>query len=719
MDKSKQIKSYQTLLWLGLVILAATLAYFFWPTGVTHSSTPVSVSLSGPESAPQPALTTIAPAPTPTPPIPVDTGSDLPPVPTPPPGGVAGLLVPPVEAVGWASNLDGRSHFGFPNIHAGRFDGYSYHGAFQFDLSPIPPGTTILYAAVELTGLEARYLSPGGVWQLHLLDSAIDAGWAELTYEALHQADVDATLSPHLNPANLGGGRTNLLALDSAQIALLAERLSTGRVSFRLDGPSAGDDNLFTWDSGYRGGEALDTRPKLRLVLLPPPAPEYVIVTSTPTPDNVITVAAMAAEATAVADLVGTYTPVPENWVTPIVVTPQPTPANTATAAHQAAAATAEAFLFGPATATPPNLWTATPTPRSNASRVLAAGQVTLADYVIVTSTPTPDNVITVAAMAAEATVFAQTVGTYTPVPENWVTPIVVTPQPSPANQATALYRQAEATAEAFLNGPVVATPVNLWTATPTPVFVSVEGQVATPWATPTPTALPLAIPDSLVGKIAFLSNRSGGPEPLREPLVYIVDPDGGNLAVLTDRAVYAAAVARDQYSADQRFRVFVKEARRFDNQQVPALYFYDYFYNVEEQITHFGAGGAWDPVWSPAREQIAFVSNDSGDDEIWVVNRDGSEPRQLTPSNTAFNAREIGKDTFVPEIDGHPSWSPDGSKIVFWSSRTGHRQIWVMEADGSNLYSLSTTAYDDWNPVWIKYTDPARHPAPDAAGKP
>ena len=89
----------------------------------------------------------------------------------------------------------------------------------------------------------------------------------------------------------------------------------------------------------------------------------------------------------------------------------------------------------------------------------------------------------------------------------------------------------------------------------------------------------------------------------------------------------------------------------------------------------------------------------------------DGSNLVRLTETNEAYNAREIGKDTFIPEQNGHPSWSPDGQKIVFWSNRTGHKQIWVMNADGTNLYSLSNTSYDDWNPVWFKYTDPAWRP--------
>ncbi len=205
----------------------------------------------------------------------------------------------------------------------------------------------------------------------------------------------------------------------------------------------------------------------------------------------------------------------------------------------------------------------------------------------------------------------------------------------------------------------------------------------------------------------------------MRRPLVYVVDPDGSNLSVLTDPTFYNTALERDYYSADQRYRAFVKEFPRYYStngnfDMVPAIFFYDYHYNVEEQITFFGAGQAWDPVWSPTQEYVAFVSNDSQDDEIWIVNREGTDIRRLTETNEAFNAREIGKDTFIPEVNGNPSWSPDGSKIVFWSNRTGHRQIWVMDADGSNPHSLSTTGYDDWNPVWIKYTDPARNPVPD-----
>jgi hypothetical protein len=316
---------------------------------------------------------------------------------------------------------------------------------------------------------------------------------------------------------------------------------------------------------------------------------------------------------------------------------------------------------------------------------------------------------MTAAAQAATATAVATAIGTYTPMPWNWVLPIVVEPEPAtpiPANAATAAFQVAEATAAAFVYGTPTPRPFNVWTATPTPFMRSVIGEVATPWVPPSPTPPPPPIPRELVGKIIFLSNRSGGPQPWPEPLAYVIDPDGSNLAVLADYTFYDAALARDTYSADQQYRTFVRESG-----DVPAIFYLDYHDNLVTPITFFApdAGGAWEPVWSPAQEQIAFVADVSAHEEIWIANRDGSNLRQLTETDEADNAGESGKPGFVPEAKGHPSWSPDGSQIVFWSTGTGNQQIWVMNADGNNAHILSPSRYDDWDPVWVKYTDSAR----------
>jgi hypothetical protein len=715
------ISILQAVAWIVIVLLVLVVIYGYLNLrqSLTEVAPPAGPTLALATSTPSPT----EPAPTETPtslpeavPPPASAPTPLLPTATLPPGGLQITLYPASNAVGWVSSDDPLNHFGDRNLHVGVFKGQTYYGAMQFSLTSIPLGSKIQQATLELSGLSAENLATGGAWALRLLSSEVDQNWRTVTYDQIHDALVLDTIPPELKPQDLAAGQVNIFTFTPAQLTQLERRLETGLVSFRLDGPTQGPDNLFTWDTGYGGG--FGSRPVLRLVYQLPPTPTPIVMaalpTATLTPANAVTAAALAVTATYEATAFGTPTPWPTNFVTatpPVVVTNTPMPGNTATAQWMAALATAETFLNGTPTPLPTDVWTATPSPTS----------------AIVTSTPTPDNALTVVALAATATRVAASTGTYTPVPENWVTPIIVTPQPTPANTATAAYQDALATAEAIAFGTPTPTPMNVWTVTPTPIFVLLNGEIPTPGPTPTPTATPQPIPAELVGKIAFLSDRAYHTDarteraegekalPLGEPLVYVIDPDGGNLALLSDRWPYDLASERDVYSTDQRFRVFVKDATIDTDKEdtlgnitpiqlrVPSLFFFDYYYKVEEQITQFGADEghlpiAYEPSWSPTAEQIAFVSNDSGNDEIWIVNRDGSGSRQLTRDEYGW-------------WDKHPSWSPDGSKIVFWSNRTGNRQIWVMDADGGNLYSLSHTGFNDWDPVWIKYTDPPRAP--------
>jgi Tol biopolymer transport system component len=112
------------------------------------------------------------------------------------------------------------------------------------------------------------------------------------------------------------------------------------------------------------------------------------------------------------------------------------------------------------------------------------------------------------------------------------------------------------------------------------------------------------------------------------------------------------------------------------------------------EQITWCGPGGIWlmnqdgtdkrqlttfgtFPDFSPDGTKIAFNGAPSGSTnvDVWVIDADGSNLTQLTTA---------------PGPDRFPVWSPDGTKIVFQSVRTGISQVWAMNADGSDQTQLT-----------------------------
>ncbi|MCD6456500.1 MAG: PD40 domain-containing protein [Methanophagales archaeon] len=47
------------------------------------------------------------------------------------------------------------------------------------------------------------------------------------------------------------------------------------------------------------------------------------------------------------------------------------------------------------------------------------------------------------------------------------------------------------------------------------------------------------------------------------------------------------------------------------------------------------------------------------------------------------------------------PACSPDGKKIAFVSNRDGDNEIYVMDADGTNVRQLTNNTADEWGPDW------------------
>ena len=113
----------------------------------------------------------------------------------------------------------------------------------------------------------------------------------------------------------------------------------------------------------------------------------------------------------------------------------------------------------------------------------------------------------------------------------------------------------------------------------------------------------------------------------------------------------------------------------------------------------------AKDPVWSPIDTYIVFVSNHatiSGCVKSLNIYKGAPQPHPIFSRLTNFCS---GGDT------GHPSFSPDGAKLTFWSEDSGRKQIYVVEVGATDTSDtptatpiiISDSTSDDWDPLWIK----------------
>ncbi len=91
-----------------------------------------------------------------------------------------------------------------------------------------------------------------------------------------------------------------------------------------------------------------------------------------------------------------------------------------------------------------------------------------------------------------------------------------------------------------------------------------------------------------------------------------------------------------------------------------------------------FGPRGAMnvEPVMSPDGNHIAFSSDRSGRPMIYIMNRDGAGAKRVT---------------FAGRYNSTPAWSPDGKKLLFAGFDEGHFDIFMMDSTGYNMVRLTT----------------------------
>jgi TolB protein len=131
-----------------------------------------------------------------------------------------------------------------------------------------------------------------------------------------------------------------------------------------------------------------------------------------------------------------------------------------------------------------------------------------------------------------------------------------------------------------------------------------------------------------------------------------------------------------------------------------------------------------------PFLSRMAFISDRTGNSELWVMEWNGSNPKQLTKHGSIAVAPAWSPDgkhlAFTSYLRGNPalflltphegylkllwdkggvnssaSFSPDGSKVAFASSTDGNVDIYVMSIEGGEARRITTARGIDTQPAW------------------
>ncbi|MGD8239047.1 MAG: DPP IV N-terminal domain-containing protein [Armatimonadota bacterium] len=149
-------------------------------------------------------------------------------------------------------------------------------------------------------------------------------------------------------------------------------------------------------------------------------------------------------------------------------------------------------------------------------------------------------------------------------------------------------------------------------------------------------------------------------------------------------------------------------------------------------------------PCYSRQADKIAFVSNRDGTNDIWIMDPDGGNQTQVTsgPADDQwpcfddtgqFIAYQSDADATPDQVDdtdiwvedlnspgtptdltdgspsdqGAPSWSPDGTTILYHDDVAGSFDVWSMDSNGANPQQLVVNPLSQGFPVW--YPDGSR----------
>jgi uncharacterized membrane protein len=221
--------------------------------------------------------------------------------------------------------------------------------------------------------------------------------------------------------------------------------------------------------------------------------------------------------------------------------------------------------------------------------------------------------------------------------------------------------------------------------------------------------------------RIAFTSNRTGNNE------IYVMDSNGGNLVNLTNNQ---ASDQRPAWSSDGLWIVF--SSNRDGNDEIYIMTSSDgsQLKNLtnnpsSDTMPFWGILGSW----LDQKAVIAFVSNRTGNNDIYTMTTDGNNLVNVTnnPASDiapvisgsnliAFTSNRSGNNeifimtgdgsnpsnlTNSPSNDSYPFFSPDNASIAYTTDRNGNDEIYIMSTAGQNNYNFTRNPAQDFLPAW------------------
>jgi tol-pal system beta propeller repeat protein TolB len=176
---------------------------------------------------------------------------------------------------------------------------------------------------------------------------------------------------------------------------------------------------------------------------------------------------------------------------------------------------------------------------------------------------------------------------------------------------------------------------------------------------------------------------------------IILASPDGSREVDLTPRAGSAKPMYLEPaFSPDEERIAYV--AGGADGSHLTRVWVADAALEkpvlIPSQARRFSNEGRMVPAWSPDGTRLAYIENQGGRFEIFVVGIDGEKGRCLTPGE--------GK-------HARPQWSPDGVHILFDSDRDGDWDVYLMKADGTGVVQLTNAPAED---VFASWSPDAEH---------